>query len=305
MSQTPPDLSELIARERLPADFADKALPTYRCIAAAVRARLQAAGRPIVVGVSGSQGSGKSTLVLFLEALLRAEGLAAARLSLDDLYLTHAERAELGRTVHPLLATRGVPGTHDVKLGLQVIGSLAREGDAAIPRFDKARDDRAPASEWPVFRGPAEVVLFEGWCVGARPEPDASLTEPINALEAERDPDGTWRRFVNEALKGAYRELFGRIDLLVAVRAPSFDCVLDWRIEQERKLAMSLGLDPERRTPSPGHRLMPDEEIRSFIAHYERITRRLIDELPGRADLLVQLAPDRAITSLSGPALRP
>ena len=307
-TDTDEHLRELIARERLPEDFSERVLPTYRRIAEAVRARHAALGRPIVVGIAGSQGSGKSTLALFLEALLQDEGVPSARLSLDDLYLTRADRAELGKRVHPLFATRGVPGTHDVELGLSVIDGLTHAGPrdpTAIPRFDKSSDDRAPASAWPVFRGRAEAVLLEGWCVGAEAEPDATLAAPVNALEAEEDPDGTWRRQVNAALAGSYRELFRRIDLLIAVRAPSFDCVLDWRIEQERKLALSLGADPDRRAAAPGRRLMSDDEIAHFIAHYERITRRLIEALPARADILVELAPDRAIASLSGPALTP
>jgi len=297
----------LIARERLPASFAEEVLPTYRRIAEAAARRRRALGRPMVLGVSGPQGSGKSTLALFLEALLEEEGLKVARLSLDDLYLTHSERQRLGLQVHPLLATRGVPGTHDVALGLEVIGRLMTAGPeeaTALPRFDKSVDDRAPQARWPVFRGRADLVLFEGWCVGAQAQDETALDEPINALERERDPEGRWRGYVNAELKGPYSRLFGLIDLLVAVRAPSFDCVMAWRTEQERKLALSLGLDPDRRAPGPeGLKVMSDAEIATFIQHYERLTRALIEDLPGQADVLVQLAPDRRIVAVTGRAL--
>jgi len=305
---TPSDpIDALIARERLPASFASAVLPTYGRIAAAAVRRHEALGRPMVLGVSGPQGSGKSTLALFLEALLERQGLRTARLSLDDLYLTRAERLRLGRDVHPLLATRGVPGAHDVALGLDVITRLTSAGPGEarpLPRFDKSVDDRAPEREWPVFHGRADIVLFEGWCVGARPQDEADLAAPINALERDRDPDGRWRRYVNAQLQGPYRTLFALIDLLVAVRAPSFDCVLAWRTEQEHKLALSLAAAPGRSGAAPpGSKVMSDAEIAVFIQHYERLTRALIEDLPRRADILVELAPDRRIVALSGPAL--
>jgi D-glycerate 3-kinase len=306
MTQSNP-IAALIAHERLPASFAAETLPIYRRVAETVIARRAALGRPMVLGVSGPQGSGKSTLAAFLEALLQEAGLRVALLSLDDLYLTRAERLRLAAAVHPLLATRGVPGTHDVELGLRVIERLLTAGpedSVALPRFDKSVDDRAPQDRWPVFRGQADVVLFEGWCVGATPQDAAALARPINELERERDPNGLWRAYVNAALEGPYRRLFGLIDLLVAVRAPSFDCVQAWRSEQERKLALSLGIDPDRRAPGrEGLKVMSDAEIASFIQHYERLTRALIEELPGRADILIQLEGSRRIAGLTGPAL--
>src|SRR3954469_24794538 len=138
-----------------------------------VRARL--AGRrsetSLVVGVCGSQGSGKSTACARVMRALTASGHRAAVLSIDDLYLPRAARLELSRRVHPLLLTRGVPGTHEVSLGLRILGAVAAREPVLRPRFDKASDDREPESRWLPLDPPLDVLFFEGWCVGARPQP--------------------------------------------------------------------------------------------------------------------------------------
>jgi D-glycerate 3-kinase len=281
----------LIEDLALPADFGS--LPWYRRIAAEVARRARSSEAPLLVGLCGSQGSGKSTMAAFLRALLDSQGLATAVLSIDDLYLDRDERIALSETVHPLLRTRGVPGTHDVALGLSVIDALfsAAPGAAtAIPRFDKATDSRLPPAEWDRFVGPAKIVILEGWCIGATPEEPSALEAPINALEAAEDGDGRWRTYVNDALAGPYRTLFDRIGLLVFLRAPSFECVFEWRRLQEEKL--------RARTGGEGAGLMDDAALGRFIAHYERITRHLLDTMPGTADLVVALDDDHRITRL-------
>ncbi|MBP8247082.1 MAG: kinase [Phenylobacterium sp.] len=275
-------LSDFIAAEGLPADFAQTALAICNPLAARIVAEQRSPG--FVVGVCGSQASGKSTLTAVLRRLLEDQGLRVASLSLDDLYLGHAERQRLALDVHPLLATRGVPGTHDVALGLAVLEGLARPGETLLPAFDKATDDRK-AQGVPVT-GPADVILFEGWCVGAVPQADVS--EPINALERERDPDGRWRAFVNAALAGPYQALFARIHLLVLLKAPSFEVVLAWRREQEAKLRARLA-----REGGDLKRAMTDGQVADFIAHYERLTRHILAEMPGRADMVVELDAQR------------
>lgn len=266
--------------------------------------RARHVGDAFVVGVCGSQGSGKSTMARVLEAALKEiHGLSVATLSLDDLYLASSERARLAREVHPLLKTRGVPGTHHVALGIDVICGLTanstnRANDASeatrVPRFDKALDEPFPAEKWPLFQGRADVVIFEGWCVGAVAQDERALVEPVNALEQEFDPEGRWRRYVNQQLEGPYRELFGLIDRLVMLRAPGFAVVFEWRREQERKLAAKFGAgDPAAR------RVMSDDELRRFVMHYERLTRHILEEMPARADVLVTLDERRSIVSLS------
>lgn len=286
----PDNLDAFIAAEGLPAGYADIVAAIHRPIAEHIAAAAAVKGKELVVGLCGAQGSGKSTMAAALKLLLEARGLSVALLSIDDLYLTREERARLAAEVHPLLATRGVPGTHDVALGLTLIDRLAQPGAVALPRFDKARDTRAPEAAWPCVEGPVDVLLFEGWCVGARPQPAAMLEAPINDLERLQDPDGRWRRFVNEALAGPYQALFGRIDLLVMLAAPSFDVVLGWRLEQEHKLRARVGGG------------MDDAAVAAFIRHYERLTRHILAEMPGRADMLVRL--DEARQALGPPVMK-
>jgi D-glycerate 3-kinase len=277
-------LAAFLREEGLPEGFAAEVEVLHAPLAARIAA--VAMGPAFVVGICGPQGSGKTTTVRVVAALLEAQGLTVATLSLDDLYLPRADRGALARDVHPLLRTRGVPGTHDVALGLAVLDGLAGEGETALPRFDKAADDRAPVEAWRVVAGPVDIVLFEGWCVGARPEPAEALAAPVNALERERDLDGVWRAHVNGALAGPYRALFARLDLLVLFTAPDFETVLTWRREQEAKLR-------ERLAATAQGGAMTDDEVAVFVQHYERLTRHIARETPARADVVVALDKDR------------
>ncbi|MEO7775554.1 MAG: kinase [Steroidobacteraceae bacterium] len=295
MSVTEKWVAEYLERERLPASFRrlidDVHGPIARHIA------MLAAGRsvPLQVGICGSQASGKSTLVAVLKALLDADALPTAVLSLDDIYSTRAERAVLARQVHPLLITRGVPGTHDVPLGIATLDRLGGTGLVALPSFDKQTDDRRAPAAWPVAQAPVRVAIFEGWCVGALPQPDAVLAAPVNALERDEDGDVTWRRYANDALRGEYQRLFRRFDILLLLQAPSFDVVYEWRCEQERKLR-------ERVTAAGGDlsRVMTEAGIARFIAHYERLTRHILEEMPGRADIVLSLDAARVPLGLRG-----
>ncbi len=246
---------------------------------------------PLVVGLCGPQASGKSTLAAALAGLLRAQGLGVAVFSIDDLYLSHAARQRLAREVHPLLATRGPPGTHDVALGLRLLDDLVEGRPTPLPRFDKAHDDLAPASAWPMAPAKIDVVLFEGWCVGARPQMAEALAVPVNDLEALRDPDGLWRRYVNDRLAESYQTLFSRIDLLVLLQPPGFEVVAAWRQEQERKLRMRLaaqGADPARS--------MSDDEVLTFIQLYERLTRHILKTMPAYAEAVIPMTAERTMT---------
>lgn len=271
-----------LAAEALPESFRETVERAGRPLAELAAAARRQKTATAVIGLCGAQGSGKSTLAGAAARLIEAEmGLSVAVLSLDDLYLSHAARQALAREVHPLLATRGPPGTHDVALGVATLDALAGSGPAALPRFDKAADDPSPAAGWPRVSAPVDVVIFEGWCVGARPEGPDRLGEPVNALERDEDPDGRWRTFVDTALAGAYPALFARLDRLALLAAPSFEVVAGWRAEQEEKLRARTGRG-----------LAPDQ-IARFIAHYERLTRWILEEMPGRADLVIPLGPDR------------
>ena len=252
-----------------------------------------ARSRPgLLVGLCAPQASGKTTAARALERTLAAEGLRCVTLSLDDLYLPRREREALARQVHPLLVTRGPPGTHDVERGHAVVDALRAPGVLRMPRFDKAADDRAADED---VQGPADLILFEGWCIGARPQPDAELLEPANALEREADADGRWRGWVNAQLAGAYAALFARLDLLVLLQPPGFETVVGWRTAEEDKLRARTLAD------SGGYgRTMDAAAIARFMQHYERLTRWILSEMPGRADVLIRLDAERRATLVRG-----
>ena len=281
-------IDAFLRREQLPATYRHTIDAALVPLAGAIERRARLADHMLLVGLCGAQGSGKSTAAAALVNLLAREDLPAAALSIDDFYLPRAARRELARTVHPLLATRGVPGTHDVELAQAVIDQLALPGEVLLPSFDKARDDRHPHRQWLPATGPLRVVILEGWCVGARAQSAAQLAAPVNALERDEDAEGIWRRHVNDALAGPYRALFDRLSMLVLLQAPSFEVVQAWRGEQERKLRARL-----QRAGADASRLMDEAGIARFIAHYERVSRHILAEMPARADHVISLSSTR------------
>ncbi|WP_369026224.1 kinase [Qipengyuania sp. RANM35] len=236
----------------------------------AIADRRERVGKSILVGIAGAQGSGKTTLVHRLAEQLEQRGLRTAVLSLDDFYVTKAERLDLARRVHPLCVTRGVPGTHEVSLLNAVLDALLHgTATATVPTFDKAADDRGEPRK---LTPPFDLVLLEGWCIGAEPQPREALADPVNDLEREEDADGHWRRWVNDRLADDYAALFARIDLRIFLKAPDFAVVEGWRSEQEAKLVGST---------------MDKAALHRFVAHYQRITQAMLASPP--ADLVVEL----------------
>lgn len=282
-----------LARHRLPEAYLGTARRYFDPLAARL-AREAGGARSLLVGVNGSQGSGKSTLCDYLcAALEREHGLTAIALSLDDFYLTREQRSALARSVHPLLRTRGAPGTHDMRLLGDILTALAgpAQPSLAVPRFDKADDDRAPAARWTRVKTPVRVVLLEGWCLGAHSVPEPELDVPINAFEAGEDERGIWRRHGNRELAAHFEPLYARIDFWVMLAAPGFERVLDWRREQEAKLRARRGA---------GAGLMGGRALERFVAHFERYTRQCLSDLPERVNVLLQLDADRNIIEVRG-----
>ena len=265
--------------------------PVARLIADHIAAWLTD-GEPLIVGICGTQASGKSTASAQVAAYFEAQGLHVAVLSLDDLYIGRAARNELAASVHPLYVTRGPAGTHDVALGLEVFAKLKRGEPVRLPRFAKGLDEPLPQTEWPLIEERCDIILFEGWCVGAHPQDDAALAEPVNSLERDEDPHGIWRRAINAHLGGPTQTLFGVIDKLIYLRPPSFDIVYQWRCQQEHEMIAKAGAN---RPPAA----MTDEQIARFIAHYERMTCHIAGEMPARADLLISLGDRRQILSFT------
>lgn len=243
------------------------------------------AGRRIpVVGIAGPQGSGKTTLVAAHAAAHRS----AAHFSLDDVYLPASYRRLLAQAVHPLFATRGPPGTHNLLQLNETLDELLEAGEGAqtfLPAFDKVTDNPVHASRRPVFRGRPSAILLDGWCLGATPQKDEQLAVPANELETKEDPQGVWRGEVNQNLGGGYQDAFARLDAILYLRAPSFEIVLDWRSEQEEGLL--------------GHPLTEADRARiaRFVQHYERITRAMMAGAR-RADIEIQLDARRNVTEV-------
>jgi len=247
-------------------------------------ARLRPGDPPQVLGISGLQGTGKSTLATQVVATAAARGLRGAVLSLDDLYLDHDVRAALSRDVHPLVATRGPPGTHEVALGLWVFEAVRAGEPVRLPRFDKLGDRRQSPSTWPTVEG-LDLLVFEGWCVGATAESEDAIVAPINALERDEDADGRWRRYCNDALARDYPALWNAVDRLLFLQPPGFDIVPEWRWQQEQALQAA----------EPGRGGMSRGQIDRFVQHYERVSRQALRVLPALADLMVPLDAQRRI----------
>ncbi len=290
-----PEFLAECAAMRIDNDLSPLLTSLYLPLAAWLRKQRGDDSRTQVVGVCGAQGSGKSTFCRLLGAVMgKAFDETAVALSIDDVYETRERRDELALEVHPLFATRGVPGTHDVDLGLDTIGRLVCLEDdetVTLPVFDKAVDTRLATDQWKSHRGPVGSVLFEGWCVGARPESEAALSEPINRLEREEDPDGVWRRSVNECLRGDYQRLFAFIDVLILLRVDGMHRVFEWRRLQEHKLAAVNAGDTNTS-------IMTDEQVDRFIMHYERLTRHILAEMPARADIVFDLDDSHSAASV-------
>ena len=248
----------------------------------------------IIVGINGAQGSGKSTLSeLLVELFEKQYSLNAVTLSLDDFYYTHSERQHLAHNVHPLLSTRGVPGTHDVLLAHETLDQLLNHNGAQtihIPRFNKATDDRYETSQWSPIKQKPDIIILEGWCIGATAQNEQQLLKPINALEEQEDKVGTWRRYVNQQLATQYQALFDRLECTIMLKAPSFQCVYDWRLEQEQKLIETL-----KESHSNDTRTMDEAQIQRFIQHYQRITEHLLETLPKNAQYVFELNVKRKI----------
>lgn len=285
------NIADFLSLHHLPQHYAHTIETHFTPISEALAQRYHTQpDQPLWVAINGSQGSGKTTMAAALVMLLQQNHqLRTTAVSIDDFYLTQSQRQTLASDIHPLLLTRGVPGTHDIALAQKTLTALGQrqELDIAIPQFDKATDDRAPESDWPLVTAPVDIIIFEGWCVGAQAQTMPALIEPINTLEAQEDHEGNWRHYVNAQLQLDYRDLFERFDVNIMLKAPSFDCVYQWRLEQENKL--------REKNAGQGDGLMSESEVLRFIQHYQRITEHNLEVLPSQMDYLLELDEQRNI----------
>jgi D-glycerate 3-kinase len=235
-----------------------------------------------IIGLAGGQGSGKSTISQLLKIVLKTQfNLETVVFSIDDFYKTLNDRKKMSKEINHLFLTRGVPGTHDLKLLYKCIKNLKKKNfkNFLIPKFDKSKDDRFEKKKWNKVLNKPNIVIFEGWCVGAKPQNNSDLIKPINNLEKLEDKNMIWRKKVNNELKNDYKKIFNLIDDLIFLKVPSFKHVYKWRLLQEKKL---------RRT-SKGKKIMNIKEIKKFIMFYERITKNMIKTLSTRAKILINI----------------
>lgn len=288
------EVQALIQAQTLPEAYINAVRNYLAPIAWKVKQVFERTGQ-IKLGIQGSQGSGKSTAALFIAKLLYVEhGLNVAVCSIDDFYLTREQRQSLASEVHPLLATRGVPGTHDTTLIKQVFNQFSSKLTFSIPIFEKQHDDRAITEHWAAYPNSADVLILEGWCVGLDAQSDQQLIKPCNELEMYEDVDLIWRRFVNQKLNNEYKEIFTQLDLLVALQAPSFTCVYDWRQLQEDKLIISAAS-----VNAKDLRTLDSNQLSRFISHFERLTVHGLKTMPSKADFILSLEADHSISKLS------
>ena len=244
-----------------------------------------------IIGLSGGQGSGKSTISNILKIILKENfNLETIIFSIDDFYKTIKERKIMAKKISPLFLTRGVPGTHDTKMLYSCIKNLksSKFKKIIIPKFDKAIDNRAPKNKWLKVTKKPNIVVFEGWCVGAEPQKKKDLLISINKLEKQNDYKKTWRNKVNQELKQDYKKIFKLIDKIIFLKVPSFKYVFKWRLLQEKKL----------RITSKGNKTMNDKQIENFVMFYERITKNMIKILSKKADVVIGIDKKHRLKSI-------
>ena len=304
-------LAAFIASEKLPVSYyavlEQQILPLSAWLLEELRGFQHSSHNCPIIGITGAQGSGKTTLTSALSMVLGLLGIRCCTLSIDDFYLTESARQQLGLSVHPLLATRGVPGTHEIALLDAVIEQLFSATDQSkttYPRFNKATDDRFPESAQNEFVGRPDMILLEGWCIGARAENADSLLQPINTLESGEDPDAIWRNYVNDRLTGDYAALFKKIDLQIFLAVANMEVVFKQRALQEQKLRDThnagghLSENPGKYPSEYKGALESDDALRRFIMHYERITRSLLQDMPGVADFYFRIGDQHQIEAI-------
>jgi len=250
--------------------------------------------KPLIIGLAGGQGSGKTTISSILTLILQKYfKLNVFKISIDDFYKTRKDRKLLSKNRHPLLMTRGVPGTHDVDLMLNFFKQIKDKNfkSLRIPTFNKAIDDRCAKSLWYKIKTKPDVVIFEGWCVGARPQLNSQLKKPINSLEKIYDQGAKWRTYVNNQLKTKYKTLFMQLDGLLYLKAKNFSLLREWRLKQERKLWVQTKNKKNLKIMSSG-------DVINFMQTYQRITQQMFKDAIKNSSVIMNLNSNHQIEKI-------
>jgi len=250
--------------------------------------------QPYFVGLAGGQGTGKTTISSLLEIILRKYfKLNVFKISIDDFYRTRKERFNLSKKVHPLLMTRGVPGTHDIKIMLDFFrkSKTKKFKSFKLPKFNKAIDDRCKKNQWYTIKKRPDVVIFEGWCVGARAEKNSTINKSINSLEKANDAQLIWRNYVNKQLKTKYKKLYDQLDCLVYLKAKNFSLLQKWRLIQEKKLWL------RNKNKKTKNKIMSKGDVINFMQTYQRVTQNMFKFAPRYASIILNLNNNHQIKS--------
>jgi D-glycerate 3-kinase len=259
-----------------------------------------------VLGINGAQGSGKTTINHILQLILRAGfNKKVVGFSIDDLYDTYERRLEKGKEISPILARIRGPGTHDLDLGIDILDRLIEGETTRIPRFDKSlannQGDRVPESGWLEVTEAQDIVLFEGWNVGEAPFPENELDRRFEKL-CHAVGFRQWRDYYVAKLKdteAGYAALFNRLDNLVMIRIRDFSDVYANREQAEAKLRQRIADDEKAGKSTAGISAMSQEEVRTFVDHYEPWTLHMLQEMPARADLVLWMGAAHRIMRIT------
>ncbi len=247
--------------------------------------------RPYFVGLAGGQGTGKTTISSLIRIILtKYFKLNVFRISIDDFYKTRKERINLSKRVHPMLLTRGVPGTHDINMMLNFFrkSKSKKFKRVKLPTFNKAIDDRYNKKKWYDLKKKPDVIIFEGWCVGAKSEKNTTLNKAINSLERAKDQKKIWRKHVNHQLKSKYKNLYSQLNCLIYLKAKNFSLLQKWRLKQERKLWVKSKVKSK---------IMSREDVLNFMQTYQRITQNMFRNMPKYASVIFNLNSNHQIKS--------
>ena len=247
--------------------------------------------KPYFVGLAGGQGTGKTTISSIIKIILEKYfKLKVFKISIDDFYKTRKERIALSKKVHPMLLTRGVPGTHDINMMLDFFkkSKAKKFKNMKLPNFNKAIDDRFPKNKWNKINKRPDIIIFEGWCVGARAETNKTLKKSINSMEKANDHKLVWRKYVNQQLKTKYKKLYSQLNCMIYLKAKNFSLLQKWRLKQEHKLWLKT-------KKKGGHKIMSKGDVINFMQTYQRITQNMFKNMPKYASIILNLNSNHQI----------
>ena len=228
-----------------------------------------------MIMIAGSQGSGKSSLSELIRVIYKKHYKKKVTIiSIDDFYHSIKKRNQISRDIHPLFSVRGVPGTHDITLLRNILWKIKKKQfPIYLPIFDKTKDAR---KKYRKKISSSDLVILEGWCVGASPLPNDYLFKNINIIEKDSDKQNIWRKNYNRYLKD-YQDLFKLFNYYIYILTPSWENVISWKYKQELKL----------RSQKSNLKLL--SKLKEFIMYYEKITRWMMKTSKLNSNILIKV----------------